>query len=220
MVVLDRVTWLDVENDSKELEKWISQWTKPGIVTCYEYQRRAAAMGTRPILNAACGPDPAGLGISFAATNMDMYAIDAMTGQHFGRNANFVLGSVFEIPFPDQSYGTVVLGEFLEHCTFDAARKAVLEARRVLFPEGLLILTVPLDGRPVDEQRILDKDREKPQKAWEEGVTNFHQTWWSNRMLFNLADFCGFEEISRIPLVYALTAPISGWGMTWKKRPG
>lgn len=53
-----------------------------------------------------------------------------------------IVGSAEELPFPDEIYDTVVCTEVLEHVA-DPLR-ALKEMRRVLKPEGTLILTTPM----------------------------------------------------------------------------
>lgn len=52
-----------------------------------------------------------------------------------------VVGSVLEIPFPDNTFDVVVCTEVIEHTP--NPRKAVTELCRVLKPGGILIITVP-----------------------------------------------------------------------------
>ena len=52
-----------------------------------------------------------------------------------------VVGSVLEIPFPDNTFDVVVCTEVIEHTP--NPRQAVTELCRVLKPGGILILTVP-----------------------------------------------------------------------------
>jgi SAM-dependent methyltransferase len=56
-------------------------------------------------------------------------------------------------PFPDSSFDVVVAGEILEHLVNDY--KALAEARRVLTPEGRLLITVPfLHDKPEYHIRV------------------------------------------------------------------
>lgn len=55
-----------------------------------------------------------------------------------------VLGDVEQMPFPDQSFGTVVCTEVLEHVP--SAAQALSEIHRVLRPGGLLIGSVPANS--------------------------------------------------------------------------
>ncbi len=57
------------------------------------------------------------------------------------------------LPFPDESFDCVVLGEVLEHLRFPA--EAVAEARRVLRPGGVLLGSVPNAYRLKSRLRFL-----------------------------------------------------------------
>ena len=188
----------------------------------WQYQALSAIESGAPILNAASSHDPARLH-RFGAVNLDIRTPEELRRIGAQVPPNYKHGSVFAIPFPDNHFQTVVLGEFLEHCVEEAAHKAVKECARVLRPTGRLIITVPLDGRPNGHNRPGFAEGSEPdeinheEREWSEGVTSYHQTWWSNEMLHRLRNSIGFVEIQRISLLYVFTAPIGGWGMVWEK---
>lgn len=186
-----------------------------GFYSAHEFQHDAAIQCGGLILNAACGDDAAGLG-DIGAVNFDFQDVEGHTGIEFRSNKNFVQGSVFEMPFDDESFDTVVLGEFLEHCTQERAVEALTECRRVLRSGGRAVITIPLDGRPAQEQRCLDP-ADYREVEYFPGVTHHHQTWWSNQMIRELRKRTRFTEVVRCLLVYILTAPLGGWGLVWEK---
>jgi SAM-dependent methyltransferase len=195
-----------------------------------DFQLQAALTSGPPILNAACAGDIAGLGM-YGAINLDIRSAEHLRRIGLRVPRNYREGSVFKLPFEDKSFRTVVLGEFLEHCTVEAATKAVKECARVLCSGGKLIITVPLDGRPnghnrpgysegsddLDRVGMTDEMMEKEAGEWSEGVTAYHQTWWSNEMLHNLRESSGLKEEYRSAILYSFTAPIGGWGISWEK---
>lgn len=218
MAVSDRrLTWSDVENKSSLLYDWRALWSDAGYATCITYQKIKASLAKQPLLNAASSHDPNGLA-EFGAINMDVQLKDRHTGHDNSSAKNFVHGTVMDMPFENEKFASVILGEFLEHCSIEAATKSVIECRRVLKPGGSLYMTLPLDGRPKWEQAVLDEHPDEPAEDTSPGVTPYHQTWWSNRMLADLAANTEFTEIERVPLVYALTCVLGGWGLTWIKR--
>lgn len=190
--------------------------TRTSVITDrYEFQRFYAGRITGVVLNAACGDDAARLAeLPIGAINMDIQDSEPWSGHGFDKPQNYVHGSVFKIPFNENHFEGVVLGEFLEHCKFKEALDAVLECRRVLNHGGELIITVPLDWRPIEEQRM-GPDDNSPMSHGE--ITTYHQTWWSNKMLQDLLRESRMWETVRSPLYYMLTAPIGGWGLVWEK---
>lgn len=195
------------------------------ILTCYwHFQLVNALESGTPILNAASAADLAGLG-RFGAINLDVRTRDQLRGVGLLIPPNYVEGSVFAIPYEDGRFQTVVLGEFLEHATFEAGCRAVKECARVLKPGGRLVITVPLDGRPNGANRPGHPEGEDVEALvnlnehgnWSDGVTVHHQTWWSNKMLHDLRESVGLKETLRSALLYQFTAPVGGWGLVWEK---
>ena len=79
------------------------------------------------------GIDNEALGIDFAKNNI------ASTGEML--ECEFVVGSAYELPFPDDHFDHVVSCEVIEHVNHP--EKMIAEARRVLRPGGLFVLTTP-----------------------------------------------------------------------------
>jgi len=184
----------------------------PGLYGNYEFQNALACRFGGKMLNAACADDPAKLGL-LGAINMDYHKLDVGSSKDFRKVANYVQGSVFDNKFADESFDTVILGEFLEHCRMDRAVEAILECRRVLKPGGHLVMTFPLDGRTRDEQR---RGNEWPMEYCP-GVTCHHQTWWGEQGVITLRNKVRMVEVMRAALFYMLTSPIGGWGLVWRK---
>ncbi|MGE3107262.1 MAG: methyltransferase domain-containing protein [Phycisphaerales bacterium] len=96
------------------------------------------------ILDAGCGlgevladiPDQYKLfGFDFAKSNVEF------TKRRLGDRADVKQGSIYEIPFPDNSMDAVLCLEVLEHIEDDA--RGVRDIARVLRPGGVLIVAVP-----------------------------------------------------------------------------
>lgn len=92
-----------------------------------------------------------GCGIGDALLTMprsyELYAFDyansnvRIAQRRLGNRADIRQGSIYEIPFPDQSMDVALCLEVLEHIEDD--ERAVREIHRVLKPGGLLIAAVP-----------------------------------------------------------------------------
>lgn len=198
-------------------------------MNAHEYQRSAcefyctgAGPDRLPILNAACKEDPAKIGHHFNAVNLDIWDFDEQTKKKLPEVVkNFVQGDVLDMQFEDGHFGVVVLGEFLEHCTIPAARRALFECRRVLADEGYLALTFPLDDRAPEAQH--GKHLLKIIVEGETGhdITVWHQTVWEDEMLEGLLDDTGpWKVIQRRPLGYGFIRgrrDPQGWGITLQK---
>ena len=185
------------------------------VLGCLLYQadRCADLVKIKPeakILNAACKEDPAFLGRTYGATNLDIQEYDPQTSTDLTRIINYVHGSVLDMPFEAGEFDAIVLGEFLEHCTEEAAYTSFKECHRVLKDKGLLILTFPLDDRPPEEQHAARLLYEHAP-----GITSWHQTVWTDTMLEALMEPFTFVEVTREELRYGNL--MKGWGMVLAK---
>ena len=188
------------------------------MTSCWEYQaevcRVIAERSPQKILNAASNSDPALLGRTFDAVNLDILEYDPCGGVDLTRIRNYVHGSVLDIPFEDGHFDIVVLGEFLEHCKLPIADRAMQECKRVLADDGVLVITVPQDNRPLKIQ--MDNRPTLVYKYDEDAdITSWHQTFWTDEMLEELVDRNGYTAISQKKLNYLFT---EGWGMVLRKR--
>jgi SAM-dependent methyltransferase len=60
--------------------------------------------------------------------------------------ARLAVGDALRVPFADETFDGIVMGELLEHLREDGA--ALREARRLLRPGGVLAISVPHEGYP------------------------------------------------------------------------
>ncbi len=61
------------------------------------------------------------------------------------KSAEIIQGSITEIPFTDNSFSTAFSTEVFEHLADEQIEKGLAEIKRILKPEGKLILTVPFE---------------------------------------------------------------------------
>lgn len=86
-------------------------------------------------VNLGCGPHYAR-----GWVNVDRYDVDAVPD---GRTVD-VIADLLELPFEAGSCGRVYMGHVIEHLTLDEeVPRALLEVRRVLAPDGLLMVVGP-----------------------------------------------------------------------------
>ncbi len=81
-----------------------------------------------------------------SVVNMDLQEKTA------GGLADYVPGSLTQLPFPDQSFDCCLASEVLEHIPDD--HKAVSEIARVLRPDGMLLISVPALPAPHDPNHV------------------------------------------------------------------
>lgn len=77
---------------------------------------------------------------------VDMNADGLEIARKAAPSAELVHQTAAELPFPDSSFDVVVLSDVIEHVGDQNQALVVSEARRVLKPDGKLILTVPHTG--------------------------------------------------------------------------
>jgi SAM-dependent methyltransferase len=179
---------------------------------CHQWQRAMCrALNKSPVCNVACKEDPAKLGDPpINAINLDINDYDPHTRIHGKDVRNFRVGDAKALPWEGPTFGTVVIGELLEHCTHQAARQILLEAKRVLLPSGSILCTFPLDPRPKEVQHAKHLLIE-----WSEGITSWHQTIWNDELFFPLLLECGLRLVSRDKLDYLFIRHCDpqGWGV-------
>lgn len=187
----------------------------------HRWQRKGCEGAAAPILNAACKEDPAKLGGDYGAVNMDIWTFDEQTKLPLSKIPNFVQGDVLNMPDDwTGKYGTIVLGEFLEHCVPTAARDALLECKRVLKDDGRLIVTLPLDGRKAEAQHAKHLLKVIVKGETGHDITVWHQTVWEDDMLEELWKEVGLEVVLQEPINYGFILPKrqpEGWGFILKK---
>jgi len=108
------------------------------------FQRRVCEYGLTPVLNLGCAEDPADLAPDFGAKNMDMVK--------YQNPQNWVQGDARDTKEPADHYGTIILGEVLEHCEEKAAQEILCEMARILHPNGIIGITTPFDTRSFEQQ--------------------------------------------------------------------
>jgi predicted SAM-dependent methyltransferase len=174
------------------------------------YQREMCEKCPRPILNVGCKEDPARLGTDFNATNVDCCDFDIQEGINLYSVPNFQVASILDLPFPDQSFGTIVLGDVLEHGTYDLSLVGLKECWRVLMDNGWLVCTVPQDARPKELNHAPEHLVTYPG-----GFTSYHH-YWSDEDISRLFKEAGVEvdptKTRRLRYVALDWSGGQGWG--------
>lgn len=126
------------------------------------------------ILNVGCKEDPARISdCSLDVTNLDFRDKDVFTGTDLTKLKGFVQADFFTYN-PNRQFDSVVLGEFLEHCTPETFDLTLNKCYELLKDSGVLILTTPHDPRSKLDQH--GKDENSPYYFdVVPGVTSWHQ---------------------------------------------
>lgn len=110
------------------------------------YRWAARIVAGREVLDVACGVGY-GLEIYAAAGATAVTGADvnpeavAAAGERYGEHASVVEGDLRELPFADASFDVVTCFETIEH--IEGAERGFAELRRVLRPEGVLVISSP-----------------------------------------------------------------------------
>ncbi len=75
-----------------------------------------------------------------------------MEARYFKVSCAFLTASIFTTGIKDSVFDTVYIGQVLEHLEDDMA--ALIEAKRILCPDGKLIVSVPRDDKIPDPDHV------------------------------------------------------------------
>jgi ubiquinone/menaquinone biosynthesis C-methylase UbiE len=64
-------------------------------------------------------------------------------------NAEFIVGSITDIPLPSRSVDAIASIQVIEHLPPEEVQKAIAEFARVLRDDGILVISVPSTTRPM-----------------------------------------------------------------------
>lgn len=126
--------------------KW--HWQKFEVV--HDLLRRAELPRQGQLLDIACGPGTfIGMldhpGSALEATGVDIAGpqIAYATKYYAAPGKRFLKIQPGVLPFPDNIFDAVTMIELIEHLTMEQTHELLAEARRVLKPGGLLVLSTP-----------------------------------------------------------------------------
>ena len=122
-----------------------------GEIAIEHYQRYQFArqlIKGKTVLDAACGEGYGSSLLSQAASHvtgldLDKGAVERASRKYGSEKLSFRAGSIEKLPFEDQSFDAVVSYETIEHVDGEIQKQFLSEIRRVLKPDGLLIMSTP-----------------------------------------------------------------------------
>ena len=128
--------WVDVAEHFKGLESFFHRNRRRAVRTLI---RRYGAR--TPMLDAGCGTGLNLAGLPAGSVGIDLNPRNLELVRRRLPHQVAVEGDIEDMPFKDESFGTVVCTEVLEHVPYP--EKALSEIGRVLRPGGVLIGSVP-----------------------------------------------------------------------------
>lgn len=113
------------------------------------YQYAEGYVRNRSVLDVGCGTcwGWSHLRTPDSLTGVD-YSADALReARRLGFADRVVCAELHQLPFPADSFDAILCLDAIEHVTIAAAREFLAECRRLLRPDGLLVLSTPLRRR-------------------------------------------------------------------------
>lgn len=158
-----------------------------------------------PALNVGCNEDVFDFKEKLNATNLDITNWDVANARP---NKADIIADARSLPASlHGKFGSVILGDILEHMTDDDAVAALWNAKQCLANGGPIVVTVPHDTRPVADQ----KDGAKESDEYTDGVTAFHVHPVTRERLESWVAAAGLKIDRMQELDYT---HFSGWGIT------
>lgn len=136
-------TWVSTNHNKHTTQNWLYRKHVESFLD--QLYAMLAATEPKSVLDAGCGE---GFGVDFlAARNPELRLVGvdlseeavAYANEHFGDRGRFRTGSLYKLPFSDNSFDTVLCSEVLEH--LDEPDRAVKELKRVA--RNYVVITVP-----------------------------------------------------------------------------
>jgi 2-polyprenyl-3-methyl-5-hydroxy-6-metoxy-1,4-benzoquinol methylase len=97
------------------------------------------------VLDVGCGDGYLASQISqkFEVIGIDISREAVKVAKNKNPKMDFIVASCTDIPFPDNSFDTVVASEVIEHINYDDGKNFLKEARRALNRQGRIIVSTP-----------------------------------------------------------------------------
>ena len=150
--------------------------------------------------------------LGFHVQGLD-YAQNALRdSRRFDATLPLAAGDVHRLPYRDDCFGSYLSFGVLEHFEHGML-PALKEARRVVKPGGILVLTIPYPNvvyRAVQFKRRLRGAGQLTNEA-------FYESAYTRRQLIDIVSQAGFREIRALPTSHSFTL----WGLGgWFRQPG
>lgn len=160
----------------------------------HRYAWAAQLVSGREVLDAACGEGYGSYLLSQSATavtglDLDEDAIEHARQRYRADNLSFDCGDATRLPYERDSFDVVVSFETLEH--LEAQDALLAELRRVLRPEGFLVISSP-DRKTYSDETGYDNPfhvRELYREELETLISRHFPAWrlWGQKLMFHSA---------------------------------
>lgn len=151
-----------------------------------------------------------GLDISEAAIN---YARRLSVHKGVADRAHFQTGCLTNLPFADKSFDVLIASEVVEH--LPETGRVFKELSRVLAPDGLLLVTVPLESRTPAHVHALNSTEDLSTMIEQAGLsvssieTKWHLSYGDDRKHIFAVARAGSQTVRTLDAIYSLTPQIS-----------
>ena len=202
-----RFNW---ERSADILESWMYGFDSLMSSCQFAFQCKHVQDSAGDILNVGCAEDPANLKEQYGAVNLDVNTVNICAGM---ANKVDIVADCRDLPGPldGRRFACVVLGEILEHFSVEEAPEVIRKCVMCLKPGGKLVITVPNEHRPADQQHSWAKGDE----LYAPGVFACHTHPIPREMLQEWLDRSGlvvetFQVIDYTRMV--------GWGVVARRK--
>lgn len=153
--------WMQISNHPKKRNAFVIARYKNCINLISKYSTKGPEK--IKVLDAGCGDGAlsyfiAKKGFNVSGVDLSHEAIESgdRITKSKGLSINFKQGSVYEIPFKENTFDVVVSSEVIEH--LEQVDLFLEELRRVVIPGGIIIITTPirLTKYPVDPEHVIE----------------------------------------------------------------
>ena len=140
------------------------------------------------ILDAACGTGYGSKILAEKATHvygldLSPEAVEYAKANYNGENITYQVGSIAELPFADGLFDVVVSFETIEHVDQTIQKLFLQEIKRVLKPDGLLIMSTPNKKTFTDDRGLITKFHIK--EFYESEFIDFLKKEFSTVQIYN-----------------------------------
>lgn len=151
------------------------------------YQFARQLVKGKKVLDAACGEGYGSNLLSRTAAcvcglDLDQGAVDSARQKYESDRLSFFCGSIEKLPFEDHSFDAVISFETIEHVNEEIQKNFLSEIRRILKPDGILIMSTP--NKAVYTDRVKGKNSFHIKEFYVEEFQDFLGGYFQNRKMY------------------------------------